>query len=385
MFSTNVMVDSCNGTNTKLKKKLVKHLILDTGSVIANVNLHEIAENYYAPHEVVEELRSLRAKVTFDTLPFEVILREPSSDAIRIVVEKSKATGDYTSLSVTDIKVIALTYDIRNEFCRSPDISESSEAKGALQSGVKLGDEVKLISDGSTAEGSICSTESDDGDIHADSVDVRLEGGIPEGFCKDGNSDEENGWITEDNLSHALKKIGALEVEEGIIVGCLTTDFAVQNVLLKMHLGLVSLNGYRIKQLRSFVLRCRACFNITPIMTKEFCPACGHKLLHKCAVSVDENGEQVLHINWQKLAVKRGLKHSLAAPKGGKHAVNEKLFKDQPMPQNRMAAIRPDPFAESPFPMHDVTSRSAILGIRGLNSKQKRKKNPNESVSWRRK
>uniref|UniRef100_A0A0K0DAH9 RNA-binding protein NOB1 n=1 Tax=Angiostrongylus cantonensis TaxID=6313 RepID=A0A0K0DAH9_ANGCA len=355
------MIDSGSEAR-KLRKKLVKHLVLDTGSVIANVNLHEIAENYYAPHEVVTELRSLRAKISFDTLPFEVKMREPSSDAIRRVVEKSKETGDYASLSLTDIKVIALTYDIHNEFCRDPDIIvsfflKSFEAKASLRSDV---DDIGF-------------------DVESEYRATPVSSGTKD------NSDDEEGWITEDNLSQALKKIGALEVDEGMVVGCLTTDFAVQNVLLKMHLGLVSLNGYRIKQLRSFVLRCRACFNTTPVMTKEFCPACGHKLLHKCSVSVDENGEQVLHINWQRLAVKRGLKHSLAAPKGGKHAVNEKLFEGQPMPQNRMAAIRADPFAESPFPLHDVTSRSAMLGIRALNSRQKRGRNPNEASSRKRK
>ncbi|VDM62995.1 unnamed protein product [Angiostrongylus costaricensis] len=370
------MIDSDSET-TKLRKKLVKHLILDTGGVIANVNLHEIAENYYAPHEVVTELRSLRSKISFDTLPFEVKMREPSSDAIRRVVEKSKETGDYASLSLTDIKVIALTYDIHNEFCKDLDI--------IVRVSSWFKNRIRPVSNGTKADS--VGLESGDADIHADSIDVRPDNEMPEGFCKNvgDNSDDEEGWITEDNISQALKKIGALEVEEGIVVGCLTTDFAVQNVLLKMHLGLVSLNGYRIKQLRSFVLRCRACFNTTPIMTKEFCPTCGHKLLHKCSVSVDENGEQVLHINWQRLAVKRGLKHSLAAPKGGKHAVNEKLFEGQPMPQNRMAAIRADPFADSPFPMHDVTSRSAMLGIRALNSKQKRRRNPNEASSRKRK
>ncbi|KAK6026941.1 Nin one binding Zn-ribbon like protein [Ostertagia ostertagi] len=114
-----------------------------------------------------------------------------------------------------------------------------------------------------------------------------------------------------------------------------------------MNLGLVSLNGYRIKKLKSFILRCRACFKTTPIMTKEFCPACGNKMLHKVAVSVDENGEQVLHINWQRLANKRGLKHSLPAPKGGKHAVVEKLFEDQPIPQNRMAKVHTGGFLMS--------------------------------------
>lgn len=49
--------------------------------------------------------------------------------------------------------------------------------------------------------------------------------------------------------------MGAIEVEEGILVGCLTTDFALQNVLLAMNLSLVSLTGYRIKKLKSYVLR----------------------------------------------------------------------------------------------------------------------------------
>ncbi|VDM66043.1 unnamed protein product [Strongylus vulgaris] len=202
---------------------------------------------------------------------------------------------------------------------------------------------------------------------------------LPEGFCEASDSEDDEGWITEDNLSKALKKMGAVEVEEGVTVGCLTTDFALQNVLLSMHLGLVSLNGYRIKKLKSFVLRCRACFKTTPIMTKEFCPACGNKMLHKCAVSVNEDGEQVLHINWQRLANKRGLKHSLPAPKGGKHAITEKLFEDQRMPQNRMAKLRADPFADSPFELHDVTSRSAMLGIRTMNNRQKQRRNPNEA------
>lgn len=74
-------------------------------------------------------------------------------------------------------------------------------------------------------------------------------------------------------------------------------------------------------------------------------------------MSVGEDGEQVLHVNWNRLQIKRGLKYSLAAPKGGKHAFNEKLFEDQRMPQNRMAKVRNDPLADGPFAMHDITSR----------------------------
>ncbi|KAL6736048.1 hypothetical protein Aduo_006438 [Ancylostoma duodenale] len=59
--------------------------------------------------------------------------------------------------------------------------------------------------------------------------------------------------------------------------------------------------------------------------------------------------------------------------------VNEKLFEDQRVPQNRMAKVRADPFGGSPFAVHDVTSRSAMLRIRTMNNRQKQRRNPNEA------
>ncbi|KHJ86468.1 Nin one binding Zn-ribbon like protein [Oesophagostomum dentatum] len=343
------------------------------------IDMDEIAEHYYSPPEVVTELKSRRSKITFDILPFEVVIREPTTEAIRKVVEASKKTGDFVSLSLVDIKVIALTYDLHSEF--STRNKESSEKQPESETSIEsILDEIRLNSEQNRLDDESSPTTAES---HVDDT-TPLQNNLPEGFCEASDSDDDEGWITEDNLGKALRKMGALEVEEGLTVGCLTTDFALQNVLLSMHLGLVSLNGYRIKKLKSFVLRCRACFKTTPIMTKEFCPACGNKMLHKCAVSVNEDGEQVLHINWQRLANKRGLKHSLAAPKGGKHAVNEKLFEDQRMPQNRMAKVRADPFADSPFAVHDVTSRSAMLGIRTMNNRQKQRRNPNEAQTGHR-
>lgn len=57
------------------------------------------------------------------------------------------------------------------------------------------------------------------------------------------------------------------------------------------------------------------------------------------------------------MANRRGLVYTLANPKGGKHATNERLFEDQPMPHMRMAKIHMDPLADGPFSVHDVTSR----------------------------
>ncbi|KAK6061468.1 hypothetical protein COOONC_00861, partial [Cooperia oncophora] len=189
------MRESCREMSKK-QEKPVKHLVLDTGAIIANVNLHEIAENYYAPPEIVDELRSHRSKITFDTLPFEVLIREPSANALRKVVDASKKTGDFVSLSLADIKVIALTYDVHQEQCHKTNEIPDDDAS--------MADVLNEIQAG-TNEKASATADSD----HA----VPLEPSpntLPEGFCESICSDDDEGWITTDNLSKALRKMGAL-------------------------------------------------------------------------------------------------------------------------------------------------------------------------------
>lgn len=94
----------------------------------------------------------------------------------------------------------------------------------------------------------------------------------------DDPSDEDDGegeWITSSNV--ALHKSRALDLlpsaakgrrgkrqPETIPVGCMTADFAMQNVLLQMGLGLVGVEGKRIERVKNWVLRCHACFKYVP-------------------------------------------------------------------------------------------------------------------------
>ncbi|UMM11228.1 hypothetical protein L5515_000613 [Caenorhabditis briggsae] len=362
--------------NMTSKGNPIKHMVIDTGAIIANRGLHTLADHYYAPPQILDELRSSEARRVWATLPFEITLREPTQNALRAVIDASKTTGDFQSLSMVDIKMIALTYDLHGQYVSEKKVSETTEEenKKIIED---LSEKVRKVEiDGSTEADNKQEKEE------AESV-VEDQEGLSEGDHNSETSDEsesdDEGWITEDNIEETLKKLGAFEIEENMIVGCLTTDFALQNVLLAMNLSLVSLSGYRIRKLKSFVLRCRTCFTTTSVMTKEFCPSCGHKTLHKCAVSVDEDGKQQLHINWNRLANRRGLRYTLANPKGGKHAVNERLFEDQPMPHMRMAKVHLDPLADGPFSIHDVNSRSAMLGVRTINNRSKQSRNPNEA------
>ncbi|RKO95753.1 hypothetical protein CAUPRSCDRAFT_12548 [Caulochytrium protostelioides] len=65
----------------------------------------------------------------------------------------------------------------------------------------------------------------------------------------------------------------------------------MQNVLLQMGLDLMSLDGLRIQQVRTTVLRCHACFKIYTKPTLDFCPACGGATLGRVTARVDADGQ----------------------------------------------------------------------------------------------
>ncbi|XP_034475842.1 RNA-binding protein NOB1 [Drosophila innubila] len=192
------------------------------------------------------------------------------------------------------------------------------------------------------------------------------------------NDDDEvgdDGWITHSNIKKAKKALeGKVETDLIPPVACMTTDYALQNVLKQLNLQLAALNGRIIKQLRTYILRCYACFRTTSIMTKVFCPNCGNKTLKRVAVSLDENGKQVIHINTRRPLTSKYKNQSLPRFHGGKHSRNPILFEDQPMPRqmpSRVAktktnALNDDYIAGfSPFVMRDVDSKSAMLRSKG--------------------
>lgn len=84
------------------------------------------------------------------------------------------------------------------------------------------------------------------------------------------SDDGEGEWITPGNVSlHKSRALdllpdagakGKRKADQVIDAGCMTADFAMQNVLLQMGLNLVGVEGKRIEKVKSWVLRCHACF-----------------------------------------------------------------------------------------------------------------------------
>jgi RNA-binding protein NOB1 len=89
------------------------------------------------------------------------------------------------------------------------------------------------------------------------------------------DDDGDGEWITPDNVgthkSRELQMLPSADPKRNanknkdtapvrLDVACMTVDYAMQNVLLQMGLNLVGTEGRRIASVKSWVLRCHACF-----------------------------------------------------------------------------------------------------------------------------
>lgn len=192
---------------------------------------------------------------------------------------------------------------------------------------------------------------------------------------EDDDSDDGGGWITPSNVK-VVKREMSKDIREAkpVAVACMSTDFSVQNVCKQIGLNLSAIDGRVIREARTFILRCYTCFRTTTLVHKIFCPKCGHKTLKRCAVSIDEHGQQTIHLNMRKPLTAKGKNKSIPLFKGGKHSNNPILFEDQQIPKqmisrvarSKTSALDEDYIAGySPFVRRDVDSRSALLRTKG--------------------
>lgn len=399
-----------------------------------------MAENVFTVQEVVDEIKSNSQLKRLAVVPYNLQVKQPDSESVKIISEFAKKTGDFATLSLTDITVLALTYqmekekvgvdhlrseplvaqtvfsaqkpqDIKDQFAiagfynPSKSRRESSTGDDKQHSSdefEEIEEEEKEKQEESQDESG---NESDGSDSKENEQDVIKNEEMIKKFCTLGfntipneqadevlfpiveeeaqedsadeeagsadDSNDDEGWITPGNISNVKKNFGAEVLEEqDVEVACITTDFAMQNVLKQMGLNVTSLDGRIIKHMRTFILRCYTCCKTTTDATKIFCPKCGHKTLKRVSVSVNDKGEQVIHINARHQITTKFKNQPLPMPKGGKHANNPILFEDQPLPQQRLskkAQMKTDAMDDnytagySPFVMRDVDSRSSKL------------------------
>ncbi|XP_053356968.1 RNA-binding protein NOB1 [Clarias gariepinus] len=460
----------------------VQHVVADAGAFLKHAALHEIGTNIYTLKDVVNEIRDKQTKKSLAFLPYKLNFKEPFPEHVRFVTEFAKKTGDYPSLSATDIKVVALTYQLELETSGAAHLKKEPAVKVEVRStqrhpeapvniaGFHLPPKKSLAAsandvhqpaasrDHQASESSEFNSfqfwrdpvpridddllkllESSGSDVHADAVSREPQTAEVSEFnsfqfwrdpvqsideellnlvdvtekvqqvdltcpCKengdhgDGVEDEDEeeddddggGWITPSNIKQIQMDAGECCPSEDVTVGCVTTDFAMQNVLIQIGLNVLSVNGMLIKHTRNYVLRCHACFKTTTNMNKSFCPHCGNDTLKKVAVTLSEDGNMQMHFSRNpKVLNPKGKRYAIPLPQGGKHSSNPHLVDDQRFPQQRLSrkaraktdVFDPDYLAgNSPFSEHDIYSRAAGLHLRDAQcGGGRRRTNPNAS------
>ncbi|XP_064872448.1 RNA-binding protein NOB1-like [Oncorhynchus nerka] len=407
---------------SKMAATMVEHVVVDAGGFLKKALLQDIGKNIYTLKDVVEEIRDKPTRRSLAFLPYQLNFREPYPEDIRLVTEFSKKTGDYPSLSATDIKVLALTYQLERENVGTDHLKKEPEVKVQVCStrrhpeapvGVagfhfpskrpadglfsgrqrpaaqtqhsynppEIGEynsfqfwrnplpcfdtdllelvniEDLSISDSGAAD--TVHTEPETGSEehkHSKNHSEEHSSGSEEEDEKDEDEEEDGGgWITPSNIKQVQMETGIWASPVDVKVACLTTDFAMQNVLIQIGLHVLSVNGMLIKQARNYILRCHACFkwwnaNLMSALCSRSTPCPCHK--------------------------------------GANTAATPHLVEDQRFPQQRVSrkarqktdVLNPDYLAGggSPFSDHDIYSRSANLHITdGAGGGGRRRANPN--------
>ena len=301
----------------------LKKVVLDSGAIIKGGRLEGLGQKFWTIKEVLGEVRDSNARAVLDTLAVELEVREVDPAALAAVTHFAKLTGDYQRLSLVDLKVMALTYQMEKQYhgtahlntaprpaMAAPAAQRRAEAAdgGKGGGGAGAGDDAgeaggKGEDDGEDeGEGEIDPSEfervpldegasqaasggqaEDDARSVAGSVAGSKGGARPKkkggasslpgwGEWEDGEQDEV-GWITPDNLS-GVRRMDQVEerAQDDSHVACATLDGAMQNVLLQMGLRVIDTDGYVVKNVKQFVLKCHACYKICQDTDKRFCP-----------------------------------------------------------------------------------------------------------------
>ncbi|KAG6830322.1 hypothetical protein H0H92_001257 [Tricholoma furcatifolium] len=356
-----------------------KNLVLDAGPLLSLSPLRGLAETYYTVPQVLTELKDKRARDHFEQLGLlsgvNVKVQSPDGASLAHVIQWAKKTGDYSVLSLADLSVLALTYALHEEAKKvaaenvaspseamepekTPDVPAVEEISSILEDlpeDLPLDDQTESSSNESNIEHDVAETSEEPSieveeeplePLNVELHPVEKDDPTPQTtqpappqtsepiFDDPSDSDDGEGeWITPSNV--ALHKSRALDMlpnagskgkknaDKPIDTGCMTADFAMQNVLLQMGLNLVGTEGKRIEKVKSWVLRCHACFKICKDNSKKFCPSCGNPTLLRASVTVSAPGASAdapvmqVHLKPNFQYRIRGTKYSIPAPKAG--------------------------------------------------------------------
>jgi len=367
-------------------------LVLDAGAFINYMKIEKHGSKFITTPQVLNEIKDSRSRHILQTLPFDLNVREPTSDDIKMVTRYAKKTGDYANLSATDIGIIALTLMIEKEMNGTKNLKPEPKALN-IAAGIKCSTPMPYSELRDKMEGKEKTAEpakenqqeeetneeedSEEEDFDEDEGEWITPENIKEYKEKTNNMNKDTSWyvtssssseqqpvaasttaptteetltleeeetesVAESNISTSAsttEKAGSIKYVGRIVstqtgvehkVGCVTSDFSVQHVLAHMGLNLVSVDGFRIKYLSQWVKRCTCCYTIVPDVERKWCPNCGNDTLKRITCVMDEDGTLNFYFNPKAKFSLRGTIYTNPIPKGGKYN-NDPVFREDQM------------------------------------------------------
>lgn len=351
--------------------KLVHTLVLDANPILRNEppvsTLLAQSERLYTIPAVVDEIRDATARARLETtlLPF-LTLRTPTPASVKIITDFARRTGDLEVLSRPDIQILALAYELECErnhgdwrlrsmpgqkrtngpppasvTGKSPEPSITSEGITTETTSEPLPDAARSKEGDKPQRSNPSKLEQEEHiqlttadstspaqealkslNLNSDSKSTPIDVSAEVAASDDSEGSDDEGWITPSNIKKVQEKDGSAATEpqaepKTMQVATITQDFAMQNVLLRMNLNLLSSSMQTIRQLRTWVLRCHACFDITKDMSKQFCGRCGKPTLLRTSCSTDKDGNFKVHLKKNMQWNTRGDVYSIPKPIAG--------------------------------------------------------------------
>lgn len=120
----------------------------------------------------------------------------------------------------------------------------------------------------------------------------------------------------------------------------LTSDFAMQNVIIQLGFTLLTLDGFKLTRVKRFKFLCRACNKLNMDIERDYCEFCGSHTLGKVSVYINDDGEISYFDNPKRRINLRGTKYSIPKPKFGRKNNDLVLREDELLTGQKAINIR---------------------------------------------
>jgi len=271
----------------------MKSIIVDTNYFINHASeLRQLATSnkLLTTHSVISEILDHKTQEIMPIYFPDLEKLTPEVKYTNTVAKFAKKTGDFVSLSSVDLELIGLVVQQMKQNKKGKYLRKEPLKPQNVTGGQKKKEETL-------------------------------------GWGDDWASDDESGWVGPSNIHEMNKQTTDIGNFDKIGFALMTEDFAMQNIAMQMGIPLLNIDGKIISKLKSYVLECFSCWEISRKTDLVFCKSCGKNTLLKVTCEFLDNGEFVLYRKKNKQIRVRGSRYAIPEPEGGRK-VNELILYD---------------------------------------------------------